>query len=220
MKYLTMAVLALYASHLFAGDASSCIQLGSTESSQTMKNICRETVVVFWCHNLDTKKTDNSLCGKDNRYFHASTMLKENEVTPTNPYNLPLGATIDFGACYGDYGSYKYTDKVGGYACKAPKIVSDDTVIMTTTASGPTETEACNQAKVIAEKNNTIGECSCQNRGSRFICKVQSEAAKPDVSIVNKAKDALRESIKCDPAKDKDCKPLKSKLVNPGGTRG
>lgn len=201
MKYLSMAVLALYASHLFAGDATSCIQITSNDKSQMMKNTCPEPVVVFWCHSLKAE------CGKGDRYYQLNTVIEPNKESG-NLYSTPLGVTIDFGACYGDYSSYKYTDKIGGYACKPPKVISNDTVVMTTTASGSTEAEACNQAKAIAGKNKTIGECSCQNRGSRFICKVQSKTAKPDGSIINQAKDQIKEKV-VPSLPSEECKPTK-----------
>lgn len=111
MKYFLFAVL-LCARFAFAADASICVQFGVTEDSQTMKNVCPQEIVVFWCH--DAQKRKEGTCGEGNYYYRLNRTLKPGEVS-INQYSLPLGANITHGACVGGYGAYKYTDNKGGY---------------------------------------------------------------------------------------------------------
>ncbi len=215
MRYVLLVLLCC-ARIAVAGDAASCVQLGTTATAQSLKNVCGESIIVFWCHNSSKPVNKGGLCGDNKRYYRLTTMLKPGQVD-SNPYSSPLGAHIAYGACFGDYGSYKYTDDKGGYLCKPPKSATKSASTMISTSSGPTEEEACLKAKLLASDSGTPGECACKKHGKISVCKVESSGPKPAVSVINNLKGMLRELAKCDPH-DKSCK--HSVMSNPGGIRG
>lgn len=77
--------------------------------------------------------------------------------------------------------------------------------LTTSTASAPTQEEACKKAQAMAGKDSDAGECACQARGNGVTCKVQSVDVAPTSSVIDTIKKPLRELAKCNPA-DTDCK--------------
>ena len=209
-------IFILCSQFIFAGDATSCIQLRSTNNAQMMKNTCAEPIVVYWCHSMKAE------CGKDGRYYQLSTVIEPNKENG-NLYSTPLGVNIEYAACYGDYNSFKRTDDKGGYICKEPKKLPDNMQVMTSTAGAHTQEESCASAKKLAQKDADIGECSCELRGKTYICKVQSTVVKIKPSVVDSASSLLKKEInnfsKCGPTNGVNC-PVPKPLVNPGGRRG
>lgn len=211
MKYLLCALL-LYAPLAFPADASICVQFGVTEKSQTIKNLCPQEIVVFWCHD-DARRREGT-CGDGNYYYRLNRTLKPGEVS-INQYSLPLGANITHGACVGGYGAYKYTDNKGGYLCKPANAASGEAAITVSTASAATPDEACRKAKSMAGNGADPSECACDRRGQVSFCRVQTSGAKPAGSAVDAAREKLRELARCKP-EDKDCKSQPSRNVGTG----
>lgn len=217
MKFFLL--LLLFCSRLaFATDAASCIQLGTTAKGQSMKNTCAEQIVMFWCHDLDQQGSRSQVCGAGNWFYTLSSTLKPG-ATNDNPYSLPANAHISYGACIGDYASYKYTDKQGGYLCKPPKGSSGDTATMISTSGAPTADEACKRARQLAAAHGAAGECDCQARGKVHICRVPSSGPKPDGSAIGAGKEQIQELAKCKP-EDKDCQSRPSNGGSGSGRRG
>lgn len=216
MRYLLLYLL-LISGPALAEKAEQCLQFGTTEKGQSIKNVCGEDIVVIWCHDYDKQGYQGGLCGSDKRFFQYNTVLKPGEIN-ANYYSLPANAHISTGACFGSYGSYKYTDKIGGYLCKPPKTASGDTVAITSTASAPTAEEACKKAQSMAGKDGNSGECACQVRAKVSICRVQSTGAKHDTAVGN-VKEKIRELAECNPD-DNDCIARRSKSKGGIGIRG
>lgn len=210
MKYFLFALL-LCARFAFADDAAICVQFGVTEKSQSMKNICSQEIVVFWCHDAERRK--EGTCGDGRYYYRLNRTLKPGEVS-INQYSLPLGANITHGACVGGYGAYKYTDNKGGYLCK-PSNAASGKVTIVSTASAPTSDEACRKAQSIAGNGGNPSECACDRRGQVSICRVQTSGPKPAGSAIGTTKEKLRDLTKCKP-EDKDCKPPTRRNVGTG----
>jgi hypothetical protein len=222
MKYLLF--LLLFCSRLaLAGDAAGCIEVGTTERGQSLKNTCQEEIVVFWCHNRDQQGFRSGLCGateSSKRFYKKNTTLEPGKTTD-NYYSLPANAKITYGACFGGYGAYKFADDEGGYLCKPPKGAADGKDIHTVTASAPSAAEACNRAQAMAregigeDNDRAIGQCACQARGNVNICRVQFVRQKAGFSAVGAARKKAQEFLKCKP-EDKDCVPLRGRNVGTG----
>jgi hypothetical protein len=200
-----MCIFLLFSGSAFADDAASCVQLGKTAKGQSMKNTCAEQIVIFWCHDQDQKGYRSGVCGKGDRYYTLNSTFKPGE-TNDNQYSLPANAHISYGACVGDYKSYKYTDKKGGYLCKPPKGAASETSAMINTASAPTEEQACKRAMQLAGEHGALGKCTCQVRGKIHICRVPSSSPKPEGSAIGTLKGKIREELQCKPNKI-DCQP-------------
>lgn len=212
LRYLLLLAF-LVTGQAFGADAASCIQLGTTAKGQSMKNTCAEQIVIFWCHDLDQKGYRSQVCGAGDWYYTLNSTLKPG-ATNDNPYSLPANAHISYGACVGDYKSYKYTDKKGGYLCKPPKGAANETSVMISTSSAPTEEQACKRAMQLAGEHGTPEKCTCQERGKMHICKVSSSGPKPEGSAIGTLKGKIREKLQCKP-NEKDCKPAQ---IHNGGS--
>lgn len=180
-----------------------------------MKNTCAEQIVMFWCHDLDQKGYRSQVCGNGNWFYTLSSTLKPG-ATNENPNSLPSNAHISYGACIGDYRSFKYTDKKGGYLCKPAKDASNGTTTLISTSGAPTEEGACKRAKQLAREHGTPGACACEARGKMHICRVSSAGPKQEGSAIGAIKGKIREEFKCKPG-DKNCNP--SHIQNGGSGR-
>ena len=100
-----------------SGSAKNCIRLSSNRSSQIIKNTCRDKIVVFWCHQSKQRKSQNSKCGRKNKFFQQTKVLAAGGRT-SNQYSLPNGARISYGACFGGYSSVKLKGSSRSYSCK------------------------------------------------------------------------------------------------------
>lgn len=216
MKYILL--LLLFCARLaFAGTAVDCLKFGATETAQTMTNTCDEEILVVWCH--DSGKPDSftrrGRCGTDGKFYRKQWVFKPG-YTESNPYSVPPGAKISWGACFGGYWSLEVMDDHGGYLCKLPKSAAGDGAAFTFTATAPSADEACDQAQALAgEGGKTVGQCACQTRGGTSICRVQATGPKPETSLIGAAKGKVRGLAKCKPG-DKDCKPISGKNVGTG----
>lgn len=220
MRYLLLYLLVISGPAL-AENAEQCLQFGTTERGQSIKNVCGEDIVIIWCHDFNKQGYRDGLCGSNNKFYQYNKLLKPGAIDE-NYYTLPANAHISTGACFGSYGSYKYTDKIGGYLCKPPKTASGDTVAITSTASAPTAEEACKKAQAMAGKDGNSGECACQVRAKVSICRVQSNGANPTNAVdnvISAVKKEIRKRSKCNPD-EKDCKVTKHRQTPPMAKRG
>jgi hypothetical protein len=217
MKYFLL--LLLFCSRLaFAGTAVDCLQFGATERAQSITNTCNEEVVVLWCHDSDRPDSfiQSGRCGTGGKFYRKQWVFKPG-YTESNPYSVPLGAKISYGACFGGYWSLEVMDDHGGYLCKLPKAAAGDGAIYTSTAAAPSADEACNKATDMAKaEHGVVGQCACQTTGDSSICRVQSTGPKPEGSLIGSAKRKVRELAECEP-EDKNCKRQRNRNVATGG---
>lgn len=185
--------------------AAACVQVGKGENTKFLKNLCSKKIVVFWCHKDGAGNQDLACGAGADRYYKLTTVLAAGQ-SDSNPPSHPLNVTLDYGACYGDIGDYKYTDAKGGYWCKPFVAATGQTAISTITANATSTDEACMRARVLAMDQGKPSECACQIRGTANICRVQSSGPKPASSVINALKKELRDRYGCRPD-DKDCKP-------------
>lgn len=221
MKYFLLLLL-LCSRLAFAGTAVDCLKFGTTEKAQSITNTCNEEVVVLWCHDLDKHDSfiQNGRCGTGGKFYRKQWVFKPG-YTESNPYSVPLGAKISYGACFGGYWSLEVMDDHGGYLCKLPKSAMGGGAIATSMATAPSADEACNKAQDMAREgvgegnDRVVGQCACQTRGDASVCRVQSTGPKPEGSLIGAAKSKTRELTQCKPD-DKDCKPASGKNVGTG----
>jgi hypothetical protein len=135
-----------------------------------------------------------------------------------------LGDKLDKGsetvkACTGfEKGNFRIKVQDAQFACKLAKTADSSLIPYITTASGKTREEACKAAQSIDSSNakEKPGECACEVRGHVHICRVQTLKAKPDTSLITKAKGALREKVQRDCQQDPECANQPDKSVGFG----
>ena len=213
--------LLLWPGSALAGDAAGCLSLGAKGNSQTLTNNCATKVHVIWCHGPSDKDRSTE-CGHKDKYFQQNTVLEPGE-SKENKYSLPLGATINYGACEGSYGTATPVGKntQNEYYCKAGKNALGETSPFTITTSGKNRDEVCTRAQDLASESSQVpGECACELRGSVYICRVQSTGPKPKETpadvLIRKGREKIKEEFKCKP-EDDACQ--KRKSTNSGGIR-
>jgi hypothetical protein len=202
MKWLLVIVIAGLFQSAWAEEAANCVEVGKTARGQSLKNICPREIVVFWCHDYDKQGYRSGMCGpspSNAHFYRYSTMLKPGG-TDDNFYSLPPDSHIQFGACIGNYGDYKYTDKAGGYACSHPQATQDFIVI---TTSGKSAEEACARNKELAKENeneNSVHLCTCAQKSGVYVCKAAVYAKSVPPSALDqlqiKGKVEIREQIR------------------------
>ncbi len=116
--------LLLFSQSALAEDATSCVQRYTVDTAQTLKNTCTRSIAVFWCHNSSDPDLLGGKCGSQ-PFYRRNKLLQPNATYSSK--DLPTGANITLGACYGNYSSYTFTNDSGGFSCKLteqPKAVA------------------------------------------------------------------------------------------------
>lgn len=116
--------LLLCSQSVLAEDATSCVQRYTVDAAQTLKNTCTRPIAVFWCHNSSDPDLLGGKCGSQ-PFYRRDKLLQPNATYSSK--DLPIGANITLGACYGNYSSYTFTNDSGGFSCKLteqPKAVA------------------------------------------------------------------------------------------------
>ncbi len=203
-------------------DARACIQRSVQSGKESMTNTCDRQIVVIWCHDRDQQGYRNGLCGKGKNFFRMNRTLEPGEAL-NNPFSLPLGANIPFGACFGGYGSFKRLEQEGQYLCKPEPIKA---AVEISSASAPSKALACEKARAMANGNDLgtgmPGDCECtpSTRAKRVTCRVKSLSKPRDASVLEKARQGVRETLAtCDPAKDRVC-PVRNQTAQGNGGSG
>lgn len=192
--------------------AVACIKISTGENTNYLENLCDKKIVVFWCHKDGSANQDLACSFGEDRHYKLTTVLaaKQSGNNPQSSY--PLNVTLNYGACYGDIGDYKYTDNKGGYWCKPP----DQAAITTITANATTVKESCMRARLLAMNDGTPSECACQIRGPANICRVQYSGPTPPPSVINILKNQLGDFVKKFPCAKNDSYCIKSRNVGTG----
>lgn len=215
MRRLAAFVLGLLLSaQAQANDATHCIELGESkeDKSRTLKNTCGSEVMVFWCHHGDRKGTLDSACNAEKKFFRQQRPLKSEEIK-SNRYSLPPNTEITYGACFGSYGSFTLLDGEGRYFCNPMRLpASGSERRLVHTHVGDSVDEACAEALSAARAYGRASECVCETRSRVSVCRVESTGkGMGDPTGLQKlnarAKEALKEATKCDPAAEPDCRP-------------
>ena len=99
--------LLLCSQSVLAEDATSCVQRYTVDAAQTLKNTCTRPIAVFWCHNSSDPDLLGGKCGSQ-PFYRRNKLLQPNATYSSK--DLPTGANITLGACYGNYSSYTFTN--------------------------------------------------------------------------------------------------------------
>ena len=215
--FLLFAAQFAFAQMITVDKAEQCMQLGRTKDSQTLKNTCRQPIVVIWCHDFDQKGYRMGLCGKGREFFRLNRQFEPGE-TYENNYSLPPEAGIRFGACLGGYGNYKRLETEGDYLCQVDAKKMEENIA---TAHAGTREEACKSALEMSDGRIIAGGCVCEERNAAkngVICRVKSYGLREEKTVQQKAKDMVRDHLQhCDPARDIACPDREKKKLDNGG---
>ncbi len=124
---LPVSILALAiftAGPAFAEDAAGCVKIGQVvkarSSAQSLTNTCGRKIEVIWCHKKAGKPYRRGVCGRNGKFYQKHGEIKPGQ-TISNPYTLPTGTRIYYGACFGGYYTAKQVGMEGKYGCKNRK---------------------------------------------------------------------------------------------------
>lgn len=196
--------------------AAACVQVGTGGNTMFLKNMCGKKIVVFWCHKDGSSNRDLSCGAGEDRHYKLVTVLAAGQADNNPPPSHPLNVILDYGACYGDIGDFKYTDNKGGYRCQPPAAAAGQTAATTITANATSINESCMRGRLLAMNHGTPSECACQIRGPANICRVQYSGPTPPSSAINNLKNQLGDFVKKFPCAPSDSYCIKSRNVGTG----
>ena len=210
MNYFKCVFLVMFwlSTNALANEAAQCIQLDDDlkKESRSFKNTCSRDVIVFWCHADVGPGARSSACDPAKRLYRQNRVLKAEEVT-TNRFSQPLGAEIQYGACFGSYFSFELLDGEGNYICKPEGTKSESGKSrLVHTAGRPSEDDACKAASELARGSGNLSQCVCEQRGQINICRVESDfKSGGSESMLESAKTQLRKYTSCKSENRTDC---------------